>query len=424
MMRLRPKLTDRVETCPRVTRLSLSLFVMRSRRQGPGRCLDATAPARQKPRRVSRPGLQAAGIIALCTALACVSAYRKPSTEPVQQEPDLPASLVSRAWVHWDSGWYARIAHDGYWYTPGQQSPVAFFPGYPATVGALHALGLNRFWAGILVSFLCGALGLRVFLSWSRRRSDEATAQRALTLLLVYPFAFYLYGVMYSDAFFLLLTVGAFACLESRRVRWALVLGALATASRPVAPAVVLGLWVRHLELQRRDGVPWRWTDAAFPVVVASGLAAYMGFLQWKFGDALAFAHVEGAPGWEHEMGWRSWLKVALVDMLSTRWREWEVWLRVVHGALALTAMGLAWRTGRRWGWGYGVYVAVVVGIPAVSSKDFHGLGRYLLAAFPVFLTLADLLGPRPVARRVWVAASALGLAAMTYAFAKGVYVA
>src|SRR5262245_28382413 len=34
-------------------------------------------------------------------------------------------------WVRWDAGWYSMIADQGYSYTPGQQGPVAFFPGYP-----------------------------------------------------------------------------------------------------------------------------------------------------------------------------------------------------------------------------------------------------------------------------------------------------
>ena len=38
--------------------------------------------------------------------------------------------------------------------------------------------------------------------------------------------------------------------------------------------------------------------------------------------------------------------------------------------------------------------------IPAVSSKDFQGLGRYVIAAFPLFLTLALLLVLFALARR------------------------
>src|SRR5688572_33391170 len=45
--------------------------------------------------------------------------------------PDHPHTWITRAWAHWDSSWYASIADEGYWYVPGRQSPVAFFPAYP-----------------------------------------------------------------------------------------------------------------------------------------------------------------------------------------------------------------------------------------------------------------------------------------------------
>ncbi|CAA9270757.1 MAG: hypothetical protein AVDCRST_MAG52-3176, partial [uncultured Blastococcus sp.] len=42
------------------------------------------------------------------------------------------------AWFQGDSGWYYAIADQGYSYTPGEQSPIAFFPVFPLLV---HAVG-------------------------------------------------------------------------------------------------------------------------------------------------------------------------------------------------------------------------------------------------------------------------------------------
>ena len=55
-------------------------------------------------------------------------------------------------WIRWDSGWYGMIASRGYWYLPGRQSPVAFFPGYPTAMRAGGWLVGNVFLAGILVT--------------------------------------------------------------------------------------------------------------------------------------------------------------------------------------------------------------------------------------------------------------------------------
>jgi hypothetical protein len=58
----------------------------------------------------------------------------------------------------------------------------------------------------------------------------------------------------------------------------------------------------------------------------------------------------------------------------------------------------------RRFGWGYGVYAAAVVIGAAISTKDFVGMGRYDLAAFPCFAVAGDALFAR---RRMAVAAVA-----------------
>ncbi len=63
--------------------------------------------------------------------------------------PDAPPGLVFAhqpwfsGWVRWDAGWYRQIAAEGYTYTPGQQSTVAYFPGYPLAVRVL-AIGPPR----------------------------------------------------------------------------------------------------------------------------------------------------------------------------------------------------------------------------------------------------------------------------------------
>src|SRR5450759_2545636 len=56
-------------------------------------------------------------------------------------EPPLPRGLGwLDGWVRYDSGWYHLIATSGYSYTPGKQSPVAFFPAYPLAMRGLGHL--------------------------------------------------------------------------------------------------------------------------------------------------------------------------------------------------------------------------------------------------------------------------------------------
>lgn len=64
-------------------------------------------------------------VVAAVVSLATVGAAWRPTT-PLGE--DLPAFVPVRGLTHWDSGWYAAIARDGYFYRPGQQSSIAFFP--------------------------------------------------------------------------------------------------------------------------------------------------------------------------------------------------------------------------------------------------------------------------------------------------------
>jgi len=333
---------------------------------------------------------------------------------------DLPG-LPFLAMLRWDAGWYGSIANDGYWLSPGQQSPVAYFPLYPMLIRAAVWLGANRWVAGALLSFGAGIGGLLAFHRWLGRVAP-AQATTAWLLLVSYPYACYLYGVVYSDALFLLLVVGAFLALESDSPIAAAVLGALATACRPVAPAVVIGLTLRSLERRRRAGLPLRVIDLV-PALSGLGLLAYMIFLQQRFGDPLAFAHVQGAPGWEQAPGWSVWLKSEWFHHM--RVGHWTVKLRLgAHAFVTLGALALVPGVFRRLGWGYGAYALLVLALPAVSSKDFQGMGRYAIAAFPVFVPLAKGLDEWGGVRELLLLALAVGLAATAFLWGTGAYVA
>jgi hypothetical protein len=65
-----------------------------------------------------------------------------------------------------------------------------------------------------------------------------------------------------------------------------------------------------------------------------------------------------------------------------------------------------------------------VLGMPLLSSKDFMGLGRCALAAFPVFAVLGAELHRRPRLLKAWVPISAIVLVFLTAAYSRGAYLA
>jgi hypothetical protein len=338
------------------------------------------------------------------------------------QASDLPDDPLARALSHWDGSWYAGIARDGYWYRPGEQGPVAYFPAYPLTMRALTWVGVNRWVAGMLVTLACGLAAIALFRRWARAVAPDA-AELAAWVLALYPFAFYLFGVIYSDAFFLLFAVGAFYALERGNPWLAALLGAVATAARPAAPAIVVGLLIRSIELRRKRGEPLRIADLA-PALAGVGLLAYMAFLAASLGDPFAFAHVQAAPGWDQPPGWHTWLKVEWFKIMFPRVAPLVAFRLGGHAAVTLAALALVVPTWKRLGHGYGAYVLVAVGLPALSSHDFHSLGRYVIAAFPLFLTVALLLKPRPRLETAWLVASGGLMLVLAAGFGAGGYIA
>jgi hypothetical protein len=370
------------------------------------------------------------------------------------------------AWFQGDSGWYYGIAEYGYSYTPGQQSSIAFFPAYPLEVrGAAVILGGDVSTAGGLVTLVCAAGVVVLFADWVRSRVAPRTAVIAVALMLLYPYSFFLYGSGYSDASFLLTVLGSFALLERRHYVLAGLVGAVATAGRPVGIAVAVGLVVRAVELIAQDRaarreagvlvgaaagssgggpdddapaayrpVPFgdllgairflRSRQAALLLSVA-GLVAWMVYLGVRFGDPLAFATVQGAPGWNQGSGPHTWFKLPFFG--SILFGIWHDVVLVVPQALACLAAVLLLRTvWRRFGWGYTAYTVVSLAIPIIGTKDFMGSGRYVLAAYPVLAAAAVVLtdGRRPR----WLVplvltVLAVGLVVATVAFVNGVEV-
>lgn len=321
-------------------------------------------------------------------------------------------------WFQYDAGWYYSIATTGYFYAPGQQSSIAFFPVYPLGVRGLGALTGDVQVAGSLLAVLAGGLSVVLFGRWVWDRLPRRAAVTAIAVLMLYPYAFFLYGAMYADSLFLLCAIGAFLLLE-RRWFWAAgLVGALATAGRPVGVAVAVGLVVRTLEILAEDRHAANGTQASRAtwrdllhalrdvrvrhlgvLLSASGLAAWCVYLWLEFGDPLAFVDVEGAPGWNQGVGPRTWFKLVYLGTVVRG--PYDVAALLTLQALAcLCAVLLLRRVWRRFGWGYAAYALVVLLIPIVGTKDFMGTGRYVLVAFPVLAAAGDLLTST---RRSWV---------------------
>jgi hypothetical protein len=333
----------------------------------------------------------------------------EPNRHPRAEEWDDPAvtrdlGLLTDVWARWDSVWFLRIAEDGY--GSAERAAAAFYPAYPAAVGvAGRALGGHYVTAGILVS-LAAALGAFVLLyRLAESRLGAEGARRAVLYLAIFPMAFFLQAV-YSEALFLLLTVGAFLAAERGRFLGAGALTGLALLTRPAGfallPALALLAW----------RAPQRGRALLSLAAAPAMFALYPLYLWREVGDPWAFMRAQGiwtrhlsAVGplggiWDGlRAGWAGIRQLASGSDAHVYWSAVQnsdpdrVAALNLQGLAYLVLFGLltvvAWR---RFGAPYGLFCAASLAIPlSVPSERWPllSLPRFGLVVFPFFLALA-----------------------------------
>ena len=91
-----------------------------------------------------------------------------------------------------------------------------------------------------------------------------------------------------------------------------------------------------------------------------------------------------------------TWLKIAFFDHLRRLAPGRRGYRSQSQALMCLIFIAAVPFVTRRFGRGYGIYVLATALIPAISTADFMGVGRYLLPAFPVFALVGAALERPP----------------------------
>lgn len=343
-------------------------------------------------------------------------------------------------WSQFDGPRYEEIARTGYAYVAGRPSNIVWFPLYPLAMRAIRPVVGDLALAGVVITWCGGLLAVVAFWAWIRDRGLAGrSAVVALALFLVYPYGYYLYGVVYADALLLGLTVSAFVLVHRSHPVLGGLVGALATATRPSGLAVVPGLVLLGLEV---DGVLTVSRDASGlvaalrlpirvqrerlrarsfgPLLSLGGVVAYGAYLWVRWGNPLLFAINERAYHPED----KPLLKKAFFYKVI-HWGDDPTYATTIVGQALVCLIVIACIPAvcRRFGFAYGAFCAALVAIPTLSTGDFMGTGRYLMAAFPVTALLGERLARRddPIPAAVLGALGAL-MVFMAWGFSRSWY--
>ncbi|MPZ64616.1 MAG: hypothetical protein GEU83_03545 [Pseudonocardiaceae bacterium] len=307
---------------------------------------------------------------------------------------------VTSLLASWDGEWFLALAGGGYdgvspefadafgWRTP--DTPLAFFPGYPALVAAVAGLpGVTRLAAALGVTVVAGvvcAYGLARLVRALPFGSPEL--RQAGGLVLVALFAASPMGVVlsmaYSEALFCALAAWALVGVLERRWLLAGLCCAAAGLVRPTAAALVvavgLAALVAILGSRGRGWRPW-----AALVLAPAGLLGYLGFVASRTGRAGGWFALQ-RHGWDSGFdGGASTLRFT-VDVLATAPSVLEVVTVALLAAavvLLVVAMRSWWRSAA---WPLLVYATLVLAMVLGSDGVMNSKARLLLPAFVLLI--------------------------------------
>ncbi|MGE5199337.1 MAG: mannosyltransferase family protein, partial [Rhodospirillaceae bacterium] len=302
--------------------------------------------------------------------------------------------LLWDTFARYDSGWYFGIARHGYEFVEGGRSNLAFFPVYPLLMRYVGlALGggrQNLYLAGVIISWVAYVLAMVMLFRLGRTYLPRAAAERAVIFASVFPFAFF-YGVVYSEALFLLLTVTAFYGFRTQRWWLGAAAGALVSATRVNGILILPALAILAWQTAGKDPAARKRALAAVALVPV-GLVLYSvyvgtlsgSYLEWSYSIMRWNYTIAGSPI-SAFVGMLTELMTRPYQYITT---EPAAPYDILNGFTGLVFVLSLPFVARRVGAVYVVYMALNLWLP-LSSGSFEGVGRYCAVLFPFFFVMA-----------------------------------
>lgn len=317
----------------------------------------------------------------------------------------------------WDAKYYLAIARDGYFDAaiatdvPVHERTLAFFPGFPLLLRALHlATGWDLFFLALLLNTVAGialtagamAIAQRMGASWAHQLGAGVLASSApMSTTFTMP---------YTEALFGALAFWALVALLDRRWWLASSLIFLCGFTRLTAVALVGVFLVVVLLKARGDKRAW--------IALLLSPWSFVGYLVW------ASSHTKEAGGYFgiQQDGWNSSFDGGVA---TVKW-VYEVLTSSTDGGYLLSAaviiaavvfLALSWRRLPLEVW---LFSAALMATVVLSDGIMHSRPRLLLPAVLVLLPWVVRIPPRwlPGAAAAWMVWGAWFSAYMLVVFA------
>jgi hypothetical protein len=287
----------------------------------------------------------------------------------------------------WDSHLYVELAAQGYDKVPptinGQltYSTAVFEPVFPLLIRLGVACGTSYVASALIVSLVSGAAATYLVWRLATLLVDEEVGWASAVLFAVFPGMGIAWGLFYSECVGLALAAGCLLLVLQEKWLWAGILGALATATSPLALPLVLAPLVPAIKDLRGKKVGGAMLAT---VLTPLGYLGYAGYIGAKYHDALFWWHLQhDAWGAQVDFGRSE------IHLLGNLWSGgyqgpgWLEWLGVIAVAGGVAALWKAKLPAPINAYCAGVLVLLFV------SNSLGFKPRLLTWAFPILIAVA-----------------------------------
>jgi Gpi18-like mannosyltransferase len=341
-------------------------------------------------------------------------------------ETDFGRNLF-QMWTNFDGVHYITLAIYGHGAVGKTSLMSAFFPVYPWLICTFNEAVHHYTYAALLVSNLSFFLSLILLYKIYLLDYKEKIARSAITLLLIFPTAFF-FGSAYTESVFLLLSVLAFFFARKKNFLFAGIFAAIASATRITGiflwPAIIIEFYLAYGPKIKKLLRP----EAVWLSLPPLGLISYMRYQFLHTGSAVTFITTQSQIGSNrvvnklillHQVFYRYIRMVIFVDHTDPLF--FTVLLEFLVGLGFLAILIFSFKKIRP---SYWIYCLLSYILPTFTGT-FSSLPRYVVVLFPLFGFLAVFMEKRhPYFRYLYYAVSVIFAFIAVSLFTRGYFVA
>ncbi len=286
---------------------------------------------------------------------------------------------IHNMWNRFDSGWYEKLALEGYPqrpFTDDVEETWGFMPLYSLLMNMTSRItGWDLFMSGIFISNVCTFLALFFFYKLVEEKYGKGI--QAVGLIMVSAGSFYL-SIVYTTGLYLLLTSLVFYLSYKEKFGWAFIVAGLASVAR-IQGCLLFIIPGVDILLNHR---PYFYRYIPAFLIALLPMALFMLYLEKTCGEPLAFIKIQHAWGSKELIPLQGFLSLFKGVRPGASFTNMFFWLIIAwtvitsYRKLPVSYLIFTW-----------LYFMI-----STSNAGLFGTTRYMIGLLPVFIAVS--IGP------------------------------